>query len=1292
MSESWKSKMRAWPRTLWLFSLMFGLSYFATNVVGVSTIYARSRHNNASISVSDCSSYGNATTPVPNTLAAALATAVAGDTISFACAGSGTASIIVPSTISITFNLTLQWQSGQNIALSGNNTIAVISVTGNTTLALNRLAIVQGKASTSGGAISIGAGSTVTSTGDTFAGNLAGTPALTGGTGGAIYIANGGTFTSSTDTFTGNTAANGAALANGYGGAIYNYGGTVTSTGDTITSNMAANGGAVYTTGAYTSTGDTFSSNSATNGGAIYNASSISSSINRIRGAVPHTNHDTKVGTVTLAGGTFSGNSATTSGGAIYNDGGATSLTISNAIFNGNTITTSGDGGAIYNNGGIFTSTGDTFTGNTATADGGAIYNNGGTTNTTASNDTFTSNSAGSGGAVHSDGGTFNITDTSFSTNSATTSGGAITNDGSFVNVTSSTFVNNSAVDGGAIYLTNNVAHGTVKNSTFTGNVVTTQSAIAGGGVIEVSQGILDLVSDTVVGNSITAQGNTFNSRGAGLYNRGGTISVLSSILTHNIVNYVNNNGPQQYSSNCYSTISDKGFNIESATECEFTKSASNTSTPDQQNVTDNQLKLGQLANNGGLTLTMALGNGSVAVNRGAAVGDNNCPSTDQRGENRVQRCDVGAFEFRAPVLHDVPKDITIDIATSPSTSGDITDTTATWTDPTGTLPDSSDAATVTCVPAAGSVFYVGKTPVVCTASDAANPATETSAVFYVTVKNTNDAPVLNMPDDDTVSATDPKGASVTYSVTATDPSFPDDQFVVSCVKHGDNSTTYPTGIDVSATFPMGQTVIDCTATNPAGKSTTKSATVEVNDTPIVTVPQTIKVDATSAQGSAVKFIVTAKDAIYPPDQLTIRCTPDSTSTFPIGTTKVTCTATNPNPDNNINNSSAYFNVVVRDTPTVNLPSWPDQTFVVDATSKDGAAVDLSQYVTASNQYLKDAPAISCWLDNDANKINIYPPAVQGPAINIRSHGSFSLPVFPITLDGNGTQVDCQATNQPASGPGFTSPIVSFFVKVHDTLQPTINVSDNITVNATTPKGAVVNYSVIVSDPVYPSGSLIVSCWNDADGNITYPTGFSVSATFPIGTTQVDCRVSNPSDGVATSNFTVVVQDKLQPTLYLPSMITVHPTSPQGVVVNYSFKVSDPIFPANQLTKSCSPESGTTFAIGITIVHCSVSNPLGTTTYGTFRIRVRDAGDQIADLIRDADALNLQRGVQSQLDTPLNSALSAFNSNRSNTGKVRDLLNTFISTVQRLRNKGLTSSQADQLTEKARLIQTVLGG
>jgi hypothetical protein len=687
-------------------------------------------------------------------------------------------------------------------------------------------------------------------------------------------------------------------------------------------------------------------------------------------------------------------------------------------------------------------------------------------------------------------------------------------------------------------------------------------------------------------------------------------------------------------------------------------------------------------------------------------------------------------------------------------------------------------------------------------------------------------------------------------------------------------------------------------------------------------------------QGSAVQFVVTAKDALYPPDQLTIRCTPDSTSTFPIGTTQVNCTATSPNPDDSIRSSNASFNVVVQDTPWVNIPSWADQTLVVDATSKDGASVDLSQYVTAGNQYLESAPTISCWLHDDANQTNIYPTKAGGPGLQFRLRAGTPLPVFPITLDESGTQVDCQSTNHPASGPGFMSQVVSFFVKVHDTLPPTINVSDTITVNATTPKGAVVNYSVVASDPVYPSGSLTVSCWNDADGNITYPTGFSVSATFPIGTTLVDCRVSNPSGGYATSSFTVVVVNKLQPTLHLPATITVdatgtqgatvaydvsatdpiyaqgdltltcspasgstfpvgttvvhcnvanplgttvygtfkvivqntqHPTlhlpdtitvdatsangavvtynvsatdpvypanqltiicspasgstfpigttqvtcsvvnpdsittsgtfnvvvqnhlqllltlpstitvgatslngsvvtysvsasdpvyaanqltvscspasgstfpigttqvnctatnpvstsvsgsfnvvvnalsptltlpstitlnasSPQGLAVTYTAIASDPVFPANQLTVSCSPASGSTFPIGITTVSCSVTNPLNITASGTFTVRIRDAGDQIADMIRNLGKLSLSGNVKSQLSTQLNRALSAFNSNRSNTARVISLLSDFISLVQRLRNHGVSSSLADQLIATARGIQTVLGG
>jgi hypothetical protein len=53
---------------------------------------------------------------------------------------------------------------------------------------------------------------------------------------------------------------------------------------------------------------------------------------------------------------------------------------------------------------------------------------------------------------------------------------------------------------------------------------------------------------------------------------------------------------------------------------------------------------LGPLTNNGGLTETHALQNGSPAIDAG---NDARCPPTDQRGVIRPQgpRCDIGAYE-----------------------------------------------------------------------------------------------------------------------------------------------------------------------------------------------------------------------------------------------------------------------------------------------------------------------------------------------------------------------------------------------------------------------------------------------------------------------------------------------------------------------------------------------------------------------------------------------------------------------------------------------------------------------
>ena len=80
---------------------------------------------------------------------------------------------------------------------------------------------------------------------------------------------------------------------------------------------------------------------------------------------------------------------------------------------------------------------------------------------------------------------------------------------------------------------------------------------------------------------------------------------------------------------------------------------------------------------------------------------------------------------------------------------------------------------------------------------------------------------------------------------------------------------------------------------------------------PVVTVPADITVQATGADGAVVTFAATANDDRD--GALTPNCTPPSGSTFVLGTTTVTCTAT----DAAGNTGSAEFLVTVTPQPTV---------------------------------------------------------------------------------------------------------------------------------------------------------------------------------------------------------------------------------------------------------------------------------------------------------------------------------------------------------------------------------------
>ncbi|MGH9509157.1 MAG: HYR domain-containing protein [Terriglobales bacterium] len=107
---------------------------------------------------------------------------------------------------------------------------------------------------------------------------------------------------------------------------------------------------------------------------------------------------------------------------------------------------------------------------------------------------------------------------------------------------------------------------------------------------------------------------------------------------------------------------------------------------------------------------------------------------------------------------------------------------------------------------------------------------------------------------------------------------------------------------------------------------------------PVLTVPPNITAEATSPAGAAVSFSVSATDNLDPNPVLT--CGPASGSTFPLGFTTVSCTATDAS--GNIANASFFVRVVDITPPTLTVPA--DMT--VPATITAGAVVTFSVSAT----------------------------------------------------------------------------------------------------------------------------------------------------------------------------------------------------------------------------------------------------------------------------------------------------------------------------------------------------------
>ena len=500
------------------------------------------------------------------------------------------------------------------------------------------------------------------------------------------------------------------------------------------------------------------------------------------------------------------------------------------------------------------------------------------------------------------------------------------------------------------------------------------------------------------------------------------------------------------------------------------------------------------------------------------------CTATDDSGNSATGSFDVHVEDTTAPAVT-VPDSFTRE-ATSASGAE------VTYAASASDLVDGD--ITPTCSPASGATFPIGETTVVCSATDdAGNSASEQ---LTVTVVDTT-APELFLPADVIAEADQLGGRIVTFEPTATDEV--DGSVAVTCV---------PTS---GSLFPVGTTTVACSATDAHGNEATGSLSIVITDTtaPVVTVPDDLTLEATGPDGAIADFAagVSAEDVVDGP--VSVTCDPASGATFSLGTTTVTCAAT----DDAGNSGSDSFAVTVQDTTAPDISGTPDS-FEVEATGPSGATVTFTN-PTASD--IVDGPvAVDCEPGSGAT--------------------------FPLDVS---TLVTCTAND--AAGNSSTS---TFSVLVSDSTAPVLAVPSDITEEATGPAGATVTFVVTASDVV--------------DLDVPVACAPESGSTFALGTVVVGCTATDDHGNTGTGSFQVTVQDTTPPALSLPDDITAEATAPTGAVVPFTVTALDLVDGAVPVT--CDPASGSPFALGDTQVDCSAADAAGNEATGSFTVTVQD--------------------------------------------------------------------------------------
>ena len=579
------------------------------------------------------------------------------------------------------------------------------------------------------------------------------------------------------------------------------------------------------------------------------------------------------------------------------------------------------------------------------------------------------------------------------------------------------------------------------------------------------------------------------------------------------------------------------------------------------------------------------------------------CSYTDAGGLTRSDSKTYSIVDTTKPQLS-LPGDITKE-ASGPS--GEAVTYSPTATDAVDPAPR------VTCDPVSGSTFVLGMWPVSCSATDVAGNKAE--GVFRVIVQDTT-KPVLTLPADIAREATGPGGAAVAYSVSAHDAV--DGAIAASCAPIS------------GATFALGSTPVNCSATDRSSNSVAGGFNVAVVDTtePALTLPVAFTVEATGPTGAVVPYSASASDLVDGATQ--VHCDRPSNTTFGLGATTVNCTTV----DSRNNRANGSFVVTVVDTtkPELNLPG----NLVREATKPQGA--DIS-YAASASDLVDGVVAVSCFpatggtfdlgvttvnceaADDKGNRAtgsftvtveDTTPPTMAGVPGDLfleatsrsGATATFSLPTAADVVDG-ARLVTCTPSSGSLFALGTPTTVTcsasdtrnnrvekTFTVTVADTTPPTVTVPGNIVAEATSADGAAVSWTGVAASDVV-DGTVAASC-DRAPG------------VFALGTHTVTCSASDAAGNRGHNSFTVVVQDTRAPDVTVPTDMVKEATSPDGATVTWTGVSAEDAVDGKDLKVSCVPPSGSAFGLGDTTVRCSSTDKANNTGTGAFVVTVRD--------------------------------------------------------------------------------------